>query len=312
MNTPRTHFVVRLPVPAAVAFAWHARPLAFDRLVPPFDPVRLLEAHGTIHEGDWKLLALPPFGMRWLARHEAYEPPVRFRDVQERGPFARCVHDHRFVPLSADECELHDELDWRLSLEPLSYWFAGKLVRNKLRRAFAWRQHVLLHDLALHQRVQAHELRFAMPVPQGNATLQRAMQVVRAIADTGGHSVVRPDQLCSAHVRWESPMRVSVQRSSGTVEFELGTLVLEAKDLRTSIYWTDVHELTEALLLAVAGHLPAGTWSLRRDRSTLQSDDSPIPALQIADRAIPSRWTSLIDLRQRLRGEVAAADTGMR
>lgn len=312
MTTPRTRFVVRLPVAAAAAFAWHARPLAFDRLVPPFDPVRLVETHGTIRNGDWKLLALPPLGLRWLARHEAYEPPLRFRDVQERGPFARCIHDHRFVPLSATECELHDELDWRLPLEPLSYWVASRFVRAKLARAFAWRQHVVLHDLALHQRVQAHELRFAMPVAHGNSTLQRASQVVRAIADTGGHSVVLPHQLCSAQVRWEDHSHVSVQRSTGTVHFELGKLVQSASDLRDLSSWTDVQELAEALLLAVAGHLPAGSWSLKREQSAQEDDEAPIPALAVADRAIPSRWSSLRDLRQRLRGQVAAVDTGMR
>ncbi|MGZ8471771.1 MAG: TIGR01777 family oxidoreductase, partial [Gemmatirosa sp.] len=42
---------LRVPVPAATLFAWHARPGAFERLAPPWQRVRVVRSDGRITDG---------------------------------------------------------------------------------------------------------------------------------------------------------------------------------------------------------------------------------------------------------------------
>ncbi|HEU4753537.1 MAG TPA: TIGR01777 family protein, partial [Armatimonadota bacterium] len=47
-----------IEVPAEELFAWHARPGAFERLVPPWERIRVLEREGGIRDGAHLLMEL--------------------------------------------------------------------------------------------------------------------------------------------------------------------------------------------------------------------------------------------------------------
>ncbi len=73
-------------VPRSEVFAWFARPGAFARLAPPWQPVSLLEEADSLADGR-AVLGLPA-RLRWVARHEGgeYDPPHRFVDrITTRG-----------------------------------------------------------------------------------------------------------------------------------------------------------------------------------------------------------------------------------
>jgi len=140
---------VRLPVTAEEAFAWHARPGAFERLTPPWERVRLVSASGGLLPGARVEIELRrgPLRLRWLAVHFEHEPGRLFADRQEAGPFALWEHRHRFVPDGAG-CWLEDEVRWRLPLAPLSTPLAGVAVRRRLEALFRYRHDTTLADLA--------------------------------------------------------------------------------------------------------------------------------------------------------------------
>ena len=307
MSGARTSFRCRLPVPAQVAWDWHARPAAFERLVPPFDPVRLVDSRGTIEEGDWKTLALPPFGLRWTAVHGRCEPPRSFQDVQARGPFARFVHDHLFVPLADGTCELRDEIDWRLPFEPWSAW-AKPLVARKLARAFAWRHHVVVHDLALHARLALPALGLEL---HGTHPALPALRALFACAghETGGQSRSSTSATAAVHLDPSGIVRVA-RPGRDVVEFECGRLVHAPSDLRARGPWTALEDAAEAVLLAAAGRTPAGRLLLARSRPLSADDEAPLEPLRAGACTIASRWASPADLHRRLRGRVRLALTG--
>ncbi len=60
-----------------------------------------------------------PFPIRWLACIEQVTP-TSFVDRQVRGPFARWVHQHTFVPLTGDTTVVLDEVEADLS--PQWFW----------------------------------------------------------------------------------------------------------------------------------------------------------------------------------------------
>ena len=77
-----------LPVSAEEAFAWHERPGAFERLIPPWERVTVLERSGGIREGARTAVSvrIGPARFRWVAVHRDYVEGRRFVDEQVGGP----------------------------------------------------------------------------------------------------------------------------------------------------------------------------------------------------------------------------------
>jgi Uncharacterized conserved protein len=77
---------IRLPFPAESVFAWHARPGALERLIPPWEHARVLERSGGLGDGGRVVLRVgAPLGVRWVARHRELESGRQFVDEQGRG-----------------------------------------------------------------------------------------------------------------------------------------------------------------------------------------------------------------------------------
>lgn len=184
---PRLTFSLTLPHPAEAVFRWHERPGAFERLVPPWDDVRVTARRGTIHDGDELVVTVRqgPLSVTWHARHEDYEPDHAFTDVQVRGPFARWRHVHRVSPLDAASARLDDEIEFRLPLHPLSQWMAGRAVASRLTRMFAFRHARTAQDLARHARFGTRP-RLAVGILGADRAHGRDLA---AFLSTGGHTV---------------------------------------------------------------------------------------------------------------------------
>jgi len=180
-----------LPVSAAEAYAWHARPGAFERLTPPWEPVHL-NASEPLAEGSLARLGLQlgplPLELPWHARHRHVHPGEQFQDVQERGPFQQWEHTHRFVPLDNRHCRLEDEISFQLPLAPLSTCVLP-LVYAKLERMFAYRHAVTRADCAIHQHYARQGVRPMKILVTGASGLIGSALI--PFLTTGGHEVLR-------------------------------------------------------------------------------------------------------------------------
>lgn len=137
-------FVARsqLPVAADRAWAWHMRPGAFDRLVPPWESVRMRESEQPLYEGCLRHLQVSPLRIPWRARHDRFQTGRLFRDWQESGPFARWQHHHHF-----EGNELRDEVEFSLPGGPLGRLLLP-LVRWQMERMFCYRHLTTARDLS--------------------------------------------------------------------------------------------------------------------------------------------------------------------
>ncbi len=65
--------------PLAAVFAWHTRPGAMTRLVPPWQPMKVVAETQSLADGR-AVLGLPA-GLRWVAQHDpsAFDPPSPIR-----------------------------------------------------------------------------------------------------------------------------------------------------------------------------------------------------------------------------------------
>lgn len=146
------HFVKRSPIaaPAQALYDWHMRPGAFERLVPPWQKVRLLDQTGPAHEEGTRLfLSVPvgPFRRLWVAEHRDVVEGRQFKDVQIRGPFARWEHTHRFLDRDGGGSYLEDEIELELPLGTIAETLGGFLVRRQLERVFDYRHRVTASEL---------------------------------------------------------------------------------------------------------------------------------------------------------------------
>ncbi len=173
-----------LASPINEVFAWHARPGAFTRLTPPWQPATLVSESESLADGT-AVLKLPG-GLTWVSKHDpaGYDPPHRFVDVIAQGgissmPVAvllRWRHSHEF----AEEGTTHTRLTDRVETP---------IGSRALRPMFRYRHRQLAEDLEAHR--WAATMR---PEPMTIAVTGSTGLIGTALCaflTTGGHTVIR-------------------------------------------------------------------------------------------------------------------------
>lgn len=204
---------LELPVDAGQAFAWHERPGALDRLMPPWENVRVVERGDGVRNGSIVTMSLKlgPLRLRWVAEHHDYDSGRSFCDTQRSGPFAAWDHLHKFSSDGPGKSILEDRIEYRLPGGPLGAFFGSRLVQRKLDSMFDYRHNTTLADLSAHAKHQG-----AAPM---NVAITGSSGLVGSslvpLLTTGGHSVTKlvrrsPDD---GEVKWD-PQADSFDASS--------------------------------------------------------------------------------------------------
>jgi ligand-binding SRPBCC domain-containing protein len=131
----------RLAVSPAEAFQFHETPDALRQLMPPWEPMRVADAPNGLQPGTRVILVGRVFGMpmQWVAVHTEYDPPHRFADRQEAGPFDYWYHRHEFRSDGAGGTVLRDEVEYLPPFGLFGRWLLDGLIRRKLTRMFDYR-----------------------------------------------------------------------------------------------------------------------------------------------------------------------------
>ncbi|OBK68186.1 TIGR01777 family oxidoreductase [Mycobacterium sp. 1165178.9] len=165
-------------------FDWYARPGAFARLSPPWQPMRLVTEATSLEDGR-ATLALPG-GLRWVAVHQpdGYDPPRRFVDAIGGDGLAtlpariavRWRHIHEFEDLPDNRTRVIDRVDTPVP---------GPLLRPM----FDYRHRQLADDLAAHRLAAENGLRPLTIAITGSSGLVGS--ALTAFLRTGGHRVIQ-------------------------------------------------------------------------------------------------------------------------
>ena len=176
-----------LPASSEAVYAWHARPGAFERMVPPWDAVRVVERTGGLENGRLVLeVRIGPLRQRWVAQHRSGTPGLEFVDEQVEGPFASWVHTHRFEPLGPARCRLLDRIVYELPFGAAGELAAGA-VAARLGRTFRYRHRTLADDLAALAR-------YGTPAPRTIAVTGSTGLIARSLLPfltAAGHRIRR-------------------------------------------------------------------------------------------------------------------------
>lgn len=132
--------------PLGEVFEFFSRPENLARITPP----RL----------GFKILTPPPiemkpgarieyhirvFGVRlhWVTIITEYDPPHRFVDFQQKGPYRLWHHTHTFKALDPDRTLITDEVLYALPLGPLGVIARELFVRRDVEAIFDYRRQVI-------------------------------------------------------------------------------------------------------------------------------------------------------------------------
>lgn len=139
-----------LPVSIDDAFAYHDRPGALRRLIPPWESVEIERSDDSLSVGSQVVMKVTVGGvpLRWVAEHTEYDPPRLFADTQVSGPFASWNHWHRFEATGAD-CRLSDEIHYELPGGSVGAFLGSRHTARTLESMFAYRHRVTRDDLTL-------------------------------------------------------------------------------------------------------------------------------------------------------------------
>jgi ligand-binding SRPBCC domain-containing protein len=133
---------MHLPLPREVVFDFFADAANLEAITPPelqfhiITPLPITMQAGAIIDYALRLRGVP---FRWRTRIALWEPPHRFVDVQERGPYALWEHTHTVVEATDGGTLAQDTVRYRLPLGSLG-GFAHPLVRRDLSRIFGYRE----------------------------------------------------------------------------------------------------------------------------------------------------------------------------
>jgi len=167
------HYSSVVDAPLAEVFAWHDRPGALPRLLPPWQPIKVAQEAQSLADGR-AVLQLPGH-VRWVAQHSGDDPPYRFVDELVSLPL-HWRHTHSFETVDGGGTRVIDDVDTPV---PGSF----------LRQTFRFRHHQLTGDLAAHRSAaQRGGPLLAIAVTGSSGLIGSALC---AYLSTGGHRVIR-------------------------------------------------------------------------------------------------------------------------
>jgi uncharacterized protein len=167
------HYTSVVNAPVGDVFAWHERPGALARLLPPWQPLRVAEESPSLRDGR-AVLRLPG-GVRWVAQHSGDDPPNGFVDELVSLPL-RWRHTHSFETVGDMETRVSDTVE-------------TPVPGSVLLQTFRYRHHQLAGDLAAHRAAAQRRGRFLTVAVTGSSGLVGS--ALCAYLSTGGHRVIR-------------------------------------------------------------------------------------------------------------------------
>ena len=145
------------------AFAYHARPGALHRLIPPWESVEIESSDNSLEVGSRVVMKTRVFGVpvRWVAEHTEYDPPNLFADTQVSGPFSAWNHRHEFTAVGRYS-SLRDCIEYRVPFGLAGRIFGGSKARSTIEAMFAFRHRITRDDLTLQADRPSDPLRIAV------------------------------------------------------------------------------------------------------------------------------------------------------
>lgn len=134
-----------LDAPLEAVFAFFSDPANLSKLTPPAMGMRLLTpppwtmGRGSVFDYHVSIAGWP---VRWTAYIAEFEPPLRFVDLQLKGPYAYWHHTHTFEGRGR-RTAIGDRIVYAMPFGPLGRAAHRLFARHQIESLFAYRREVL-------------------------------------------------------------------------------------------------------------------------------------------------------------------------
>jgi ligand-binding SRPBCC domain-containing protein len=138
-------------LPVEEAFAFYGDDRNLEPMTPPWLHFEVTSPRPVVMEAGALLdyrLRLHGVPLHWRTRIETWEPPLRFVDYQEKGPYSLWEHTHTFEEDGNGATAIRDRVRYAIPLGPLGDLAHGLFVRRDLERIFDYRRDTLVRLLA--------------------------------------------------------------------------------------------------------------------------------------------------------------------
>jgi hypothetical protein len=231
-------------------FAFYARPAVFQRMVPPWNLLKVLslEEEVSLKVRMWGLWR------RWILKRVDIVPGSHLVDLQVKGPFSYWKHTHSFHAGPENSAVLEEEVEFRL------FWGMGeKWARKKIEKVLVYQHETLKADQALLEKCPSAPLRILLSGSTGFIGKQ-----LFSLLQLAGHEVVPLSRGKTGRgIRW-NPEKGEVPQEE--LEGFDGVIHLAGKNIASS-RWTE--RLKKKLFLSRC----RDTWLL--SQALLRTKNSP-------------------------------------
>jgi hypothetical protein len=134
-----------LPRPRDEVFPFFAAARNLERITPAFLRFRVLTPEPIILRPGSRIdytLRLAGVPFHWRTRIEAFDPPLSFVDVQEKGPYRHWRHRHEFREVPGGTLMV-DDVEYEVGWGVLGQLAHAIFVRRALERIFDHRRQVI-------------------------------------------------------------------------------------------------------------------------------------------------------------------------
>jgi uncharacterized protein (TIGR01777 family) len=182
-----------VPASAREVYAWHERPGAFERLIPPWVRLEVLHHDPGLTPGG-RIMFLSHGRLSrflWVIRRTHCEPGVRFVEEMDRGPLRAWSRERRFDDDAHGVCVMSDTVTFHLPGGRVAWATARRVLGSRLERTIAHQHARVNADLAMIRefdrlRESGSPLRIAVSGTGGFLG-----SALAGMLGAAGHSVVR-------------------------------------------------------------------------------------------------------------------------
>jgi ligand-binding SRPBCC domain-containing protein len=133
---------VVVPAPRDRVFEFFSDPRNLEKITPKSLGLEIISIDDPpIRPGfriKYTMMPLLGIPVSWTTRIPVFEPPHRFADVQERGPYKHWYHEHTFEDLGADTL-MRDRVEYELPFGFLGAIAHRLVVERQLTQIFKYR-----------------------------------------------------------------------------------------------------------------------------------------------------------------------------
>ncbi len=245
--------------PLAELFAWHERPGALERLVPPWQHADEMTRAGSVADGGRVSYRLAEGlqAYRCEVQYSHYVKDRRFVETQASGRFAHWRRRATFEPLDSQRSALHDHIEYQYS--GLSALQTSAATQRQLERLFRWRHQRARLDLRRHAQHRSQP-RMRIAVSGASGLLGGNLC---AYLSSAGHTVLR---LVRARAG-KPPLAEAVESGTATDSRSVTAGASHGQiswDPATGRVDADALEAVDAVVHLAGENVAAGRWTAAR------------------------------------------------